>query len=67
MLEHMFEVASPDALIGEIEASQQQESALMAHRCAAIAALLCQRIAETEEADPDPGYAMITGFARTTA
>jgi Domain of unknown function (DUF222) len=63
----MFEVASPDALIGEIEASQQQESALMAHRCAAIAALLSRRIAEAEEADPDPGYAMITGFARTTA
>jgi hypothetical protein len=37
----MFEVATPDALIGEIEASHQQESALMARRCAAIAALLC--------------------------
>ena len=39
----------------------------MAHRLAVIAALLSQRIAEAEEADPDPGYAMITGFARTTA
>jgi hypothetical protein len=28
---------------------------------------LWQRIAEAEEADPDPGYAMITGFARITA
>ena len=63
----MFEDATPDALITEIEASQQQESALMAHRLAAIAALLSQRITEAEEADPDPGYAMITGFARTTA
>src|SRR5882757_4954086 len=63
----MFEDAAPGALITEIEASQQQESALMAHRLAAIAALLSQRIAEAEEADPDPGYAMITGFARTTA
>jgi hypothetical protein len=63
----MFEDATPGALITEIEASQQQESALMAHRLAAIAALLSQRIAEAEEADPDPGYAMITGFARTTA
>ena len=63
----MFEDSTPDALITEIEASQQQESALMAHRCAAIAALLSQRILEAEEADPDPGYAMITGFARTTA
>jgi hypothetical protein len=63
----MFEDATADALISEIEASQQQESALMAHRLAAIAALLSQRIAEAEDADPDPGYAMITGFARTTA
>jgi hypothetical protein len=61
------EDSTPDALITEIEASQQQESALMAHRLAAIAALLSHRIAEAEEADPDPGYAMITGFARTTA
>ena len=52
-----------DALITEIEASRQQESALLA----AIAALLSQRIAEAEEADPDSGYAMNTGFARTTA
>ncbi len=63
----MFEDATPGALITEIEASQQQESALMAHRLAAISALLSQRSAEAEEADPDPGYAMITGFARTTA
>jgi hypothetical protein len=63
----MFEDATPGALITEIEASQLQESALMAHRLAAIAALLSQRIAEAEEVDPDPGYAMITGFARTTA
>src|SRR5258705_12901964 len=63
----MFEDATPGALITEIEASQQQESALMAHRLAAISALLSQRSAEAEEADPDRGYAMITGFARTTA
>jgi hypothetical protein len=63
----MFESATPGALVTEIEASQQQESALMAHRLAAIAALLSQRIAEAEEADPDPGYAMITGLARITA
>jgi Domain of unknown function (DUF222) len=63
----MFEAATPDALITEIEASQQQESELMAHRLAAIAALLSQRTAEAEKADPDPGYSMITGFARTTA
>jgi hypothetical protein len=67
MIECMFEDSTPDVLISEIEASQQQESALMAHRLAVVAALLSQRIAEAEEADPDPGYAMITGFARTTA
>jgi uncharacterized protein DUF222 len=54
-------------LVGEIEASQAGESALMAHRCAVIAALLALRTAEAEEADPDPGWSMITGFARTTA
>jgi hypothetical protein len=63
----MFETATPDALIGEIEASQPQESALMARRCAAIAALLWCRIEETAEADPEAGYSLITGFARTTA
>lgn len=62
----MFEDATPDALIGEIEASQRQESVLMARRCAAIASLLWWRIEETGEADPDQ-YSMITGFARTTA
>jgi hypothetical protein len=62
----MFEDASPDALVGEIEASQRLESALMARRCAAIAALLWWRIEETGEADRDQ-YSMITGFARTTA
>ena len=67
MNSRMFETPGLDALITEIEASRQQESALMAHRLAAIAALLSQRIAEAEEADPDSGYGMITGFARTTA
>jgi hypothetical protein len=63
----MFEAVSPDALVAEIEASQRQESVLMARRCAVIAALLGLRTAQAEQADPDPGYAMITGFARTTA
>jgi hypothetical protein len=63
----MFEDSEPDVLISEIEASQRQESVLMAHRLAAIAALLWHRIGEAEDADPDPGYSMISGFARTTA
>jgi hypothetical protein len=63
----MFESAGPDALIAEIETTHHQESALMARRLAAIAALLWHRIDDALEDDPDPGYSMITGFARTTA
>ena len=63
----MFERFGADALVGEIEASVVQESALMARRCAVIAALLVLRTGEAEEVDPDPTYSMITGFARTTA
>jgi hypothetical protein len=63
----VFEEATPDFLIGAIEARQRQESVLMAQRLAAIAALLWLRISQAEEADPDPGYTMITGFARTSA
>lgn len=63
----MFEYFGPDALLAEIEVTQRQESTLMAHKLAAIAALLGHRIGEAEDADPDLGYAMITGFARTTA
>jgi hypothetical protein len=40
---------------------------LMARRCAAIAALLAVRTDQAEQEDPDPGWSMITGFARTTA
>jgi len=63
----MFDSMAPEVLIDEIEASHRRESALMAHRVAAIAALLWCRIGEAEEADPDPGYSLISGFARTTA
>ena len=70
MIERMFEElaeASPTALVGEIEASVGAESALMAHRCAAIAALLECRTDEAIEVDDGAGAALITGFARTTA
>jgi hypothetical protein len=63
----VFENEAPGVLVGEIEASQRAESAVMARRCAAIAALLVQRTFEAEQVDPDPGWSMITGFARTTA
>ena len=36
----MFEDFGPDALLAEIEVTQRQESTLMAHKLAAIAALL---------------------------
>jgi hypothetical protein len=49
-IERMFGTATPDALVGEIEASHRQESVMMAHRCAAIAALLAVRTAEAEGA-----------------
>jgi hypothetical protein len=62
----MFD-GSADGLVGEIADSVGRESVLMAQRCAAIAALLALRTAEAEAADPDPGWSMITGFARTTA
>lgn len=61
IIEHVFEEAAPGFLIGEIEASQRQQSVLMAHRLGVVAALLWLRISE---ADPDPGYALVTGFAR---
>jgi len=67
MIECMFEWRSPDSLISEIESTHREESTLMARRMAAIADLLAHRTAEAEEADPDPGYSMITGFARTSA
>jgi hypothetical protein len=63
----MFEGSDPDELVCVIENSHRTESMAMARKLAAMAWLLVHRIAEAEEADPDPGYAMVTGFARTTA
>jgi hypothetical protein len=67
MIEQLFEHAGPDVLIGEIESTHREESMLMARRMGSIADLLALRTDEAEAADPDPGYAMITGFARTCA
>ena len=67
MLEQTFEVERPDALLTAIEATHREESALMARRMAAIAGLLAHRTAEAEGVDPDPGWSIITGFARTSA
>ncbi|KUI02703.1 HNH endonuclease signature motif containing protein [Mycobacterium sp. IS-3022] len=63
----MFENVGPETAVAAIEASLRQESTLMARRMAAIAALLAHRTAEAEGIDPDPGWSMVTGFARTSA
>src|ERR1700759_5406431 len=65
----MFEDASPETLVGVIEETSRAESKLIARRMAAIGALLWLRTREAED-DPssaDPGFAIITGFARTCA
>jgi hypothetical protein len=63
----MFEDGSPDGLLAQIETCHQWESMVIGRRLAAVAQLLCHRIDEVELSDPDPGYALISGFARTTA
>jgi len=63
----MFEAESPDALLSAIEAGQREESVVMARRMAAIAALLWHRVQDAEKDDPDLGYMLVTGFARTCA
>jgi hypothetical protein len=64
----MFDSASPRSMIGELEECQRQESTLIARRMSAIAALLWHRTGEAEDGPgEDPGYALITGFARTCA
>ncbi|WP_264038170.1 hypothetical protein [Mycolicibacterium tokaiense] len=42
----MFEECDPGALLTEVESSRLDESAVWAHRMAAIAALLAQRMNE---------------------
>jgi hypothetical protein len=66
-IEHLFEHPDAGVLIGEIESTLREESTLMARRMGSIADLLALRTDEAEAADPDPGYATITGFARASA
>ncbi|OBI78894.1 HNH endonuclease signature motif containing protein [Mycobacterium sp. E740] len=63
----MFERLDADAALAVIEAGQRREATLIAQRMAAIADLLDCRTAEAGEIDPDPGWSMVTGFARTSA
>jgi len=68
MIEHMFEYENADDLIGEIEDCGRKESMIIGQRLSAVAALLWLRTGEAEDAQSaDPGYALITGFARTCA
>lgn len=64
----MFEEHSASALVGVIEDSCREESTVIGRRMAAVAGLLWHRTGEAEDApSDDPGYAIITGFARTSA
>ena len=63
----MFEELTPHDLLTEVEQCRREESAIVSRRMAAIATLLWQRTLEAEGVDDDPGYAMITGFARASA
>ena len=58
----MFEVADPAALVATIESGHREESVLVARRMAAVAALLRHRVAATQRAEEQRGYAVIDGF-----
>lgn len=67
-IECMFDTLSdPAALVAVIESAHRQESALVAQRLAAVAALLRDRVAAAERADHQRRYAEIDGFEQTTA
>lgn len=64
----MFDDRAPEVLIGELEECHRRESTLIARRMSAIAGLLRHRTAEAEDPEAEePGYAVITGFARASA
>ncbi|ANW65911.1 hypothetical protein BCA37_22145 [Mycobacterium sp. djl-10] len=68
----MFETFDADAVLAEVECTRLDESAVWAHRMAAIAALLTQRMNEGYDQqallpDGDPGFGLISGFVRTAA
>ncbi|MDF2823660.1 MAG: hypothetical protein K0R68_1068 [Mycobacterium sp.] len=68
MLEHMFEGIAPAEFVTVVEESRRDDSGMHARRMTAIAGLLWHRTADAEGFDTeDPSYALITGFARTTA
>ncbi|ANW64829.1 hypothetical protein BCA37_15680 [Mycobacterium sp. djl-10] len=68
----MFDLFDAYAILTEVECTRLDESAVWAHRMAAIAALLTQRMNEGYDQqallpDGDPGFGLISGFVRTAA
>jgi hypothetical protein len=66
----MFDSVSsldPAALVAVVESTHRQESALIARRMAAVAALLRHRAAATERAEHLRGHARIDAFEQTAA
>jgi Domain of unknown function (DUF222) len=64
----MFDdIAGPAALVAVVESTHREESALVARRLAAVAALLRHRLAAAERAEAQHGYAVIDGFEQTAA
>lgn len=63
----MFEVDASWELVLCIGETVVDEAMLMAWRLQMIGELLNRRIAEVEAEDDDPGYMLVTGFARTVA
>jgi uncharacterized protein DUF222 len=57
----------PAALVAVVESAHRQESALVARRLAAVAALLRHRVAATERVEHQRGFAVIDAFEQTTA
>ena len=68
IIEPAFEATrSPADLVAVVESSYREQSALVAKRLDAVAALLRHRVATTERAERLRGYAQIDGFEQTTA
>nr|BBX77905.1 hypothetical protein MFLOJ_16920 [Mycobacterium florentinum] len=64
----MIECVNPSDLVMGIESAHRRESALVARRLAAVAALLRHRVAAAGQvAEDQRGYAVIDGFERTAA
>src|SRR5580693_5501879 len=70
IVECMFDSVSsldPAALVAVVESTHRQESALIARRMAAVAALLRHRAAATERPEHLRGHARIDAFEQTAA